>query len=199
MSAATMIACAADEIIMGKHSALGPTDPMIIMQNQLSISAQSILSEFAKAQGEVLQDPRVAPLWIPRISNWPPGLLTECEKAIELAKERVAEWLGRYMLRGNSDQAEKIADYLSNSSVHKTHGRPLGIDVLREKGLKITALEDNDDLQEKVLSVFHAATVTFETTSCFKMVENHEGHGVFSQLNLPQLPPPMLMESPPNN
>ena len=31
MSAATMIACAANEILMGKHSFLGPTDPQIVL------------------------------------------------------------------------------------------------------------------------------------------------------------------------
>ncbi len=107
---------------MGKHSALGPTDPMITTQSQLSISAQSILSEFDKAKAEVIKNP--------------------------------------------------------------------------DQGLKIIALEDNQDLQEKVLSVFHAATVTFETTQCVKMVENHEGRGVFNQLNFS--PPPMLMGLPPD-
>ncbi len=32
MSAGTMLACSADEIIMGKHSSLGPTDPQMIVQ-----------------------------------------------------------------------------------------------------------------------------------------------------------------------
>ena len=31
MSAATMIACTADEIVMGKHSFLGPTDPQLLL------------------------------------------------------------------------------------------------------------------------------------------------------------------------
>lgn len=32
MSAATMIACAADELVLGKHSFLGPTDPQILLR-----------------------------------------------------------------------------------------------------------------------------------------------------------------------
>ena len=44
MSAATMIACACDEIIMGKHSALGPIDPQITFDSFTS-PAQSILDE----------------------------------------------------------------------------------------------------------------------------------------------------------
>ena len=99
------------------------------------------------------------------------------------------------MLNGDSDKAEEIAKYLSNSSLHKTHGRPLGIDILREQGLKIISLEDDQGLQESVLSVFHAVTVTFETTGCLKMVENHEGHGIFSQMRpMPQM---LMGQAPP--
>ena len=61
MSAATMIACAADEIIMGKHSALGPTDPMIAVPNQPPVPAQSILNEFTKAKDEVNKNPQGHP------------------------------------------------------------------------------------------------------------------------------------------
>lgn len=190
MSAATMVACAADEIVMGKHSALGPTDPMMVVTpNQPPVPAQSILNEFERAKNEVFENPQVIPLWITRLSNWPPGLLTECEKAIELSEEKVAEWLKNYMFKGEGgEKANEIAKYLSNSSLHKTHGRPLGIDVLKDQGLEIMALEDDPNLQEKVLYVFHAITVTFETTNCVKMVENHNGRGVFKNLSEVNLP-----------
>ena len=90
MSAATMLACACDEIIMGKHSAIGPIDPQITfpMQNgQLfTAPAHSILSEFEKAKQEILANPGVAPLWIPKVSSWPPAILDICEKTTLLAK-----------------------------------------------------------------------------------------------------------------
>jgi ClpP class serine protease len=35
MSAATMVACAANQIVMGKHSFLGPIDPQLILQTAL--------------------------------------------------------------------------------------------------------------------------------------------------------------------
>ena len=37
MSAATMISCAADEILLGKHSFLGPTDPQIVLSTPLGL------------------------------------------------------------------------------------------------------------------------------------------------------------------
>ncbi len=66
MSAATMIACACDVIIMGKHSAIGPIDPQIIFSTptgQFSAPAQAILDEFNMAKSEVAQNPKTAPLF----------------------------------------------------------------------------------------------------------------------------------------
>lgn len=56
MSAATMIACASDEIIMGKHSAIGPIDPQVTFptpSGSFTAPAQSILDEFEQAKKEV--------------------------------------------------------------------------------------------------------------------------------------------------
>jgi ClpP class serine protease len=38
MSAATMIACAADEIVMGRHSFIGPVDPQLSLQTALGVA-----------------------------------------------------------------------------------------------------------------------------------------------------------------
>ncbi len=43
--------------------------------------------------------------------------------------------------------------------------RPLA----QEKGLKISLLEDNQQFQDKVLSVFHSTLGTFEVTPCVKL------------------------------
>jgi hypothetical protein len=48
--------------------------------------------------------------------------------------------------------------------------------------LKITPLEDDQSLQDLVLSVFHATVVTFERTNCVKIFENHNGKGMFLQI-----------------
>lgn len=186
MSAATMLACACDKIIMGKHSAIGPIDPQITfpMQNgQLfTAPAHSILSEFEKAKREILANPGFAPLWIPKVSSWPPAILDICEQTIELAKTKVENWLESYMFVGQADahaKARNIADWLGTYSNHLTHGRPIPIAVAQDKGLIVTALEDDQNLQEKVLSVFHAAVVTFEVTNCVKIIENQHGVGTY--------------------
>lgn len=190
MSAATMIACACDSIVMGKHSALGPIDPQVTFptaRGTFTAPAQAILDEFEQAKREIKADQTTIPLWASKIQAYPHGFLQLCQTTLELAKEKVAEWLSMYMFAGDEhpdEQARRISDWLGNAKEHKTHGRPIGIAQAREKGLKVDSLEDDQDLQELVLSVFHASMVTFLVTDCVKMVENQNGRGVFSQVQV---------------
>lgn len=60
MSAATMLACASDRIVMGKHSFISPIDPQMILSTQVgvqSVPAQAILDQFEMAKSEC-EDPR---------------------------------------------------------------------------------------------------------------------------------------------
>lgn len=192
MSAATMIACACNSIVMGKHSAIGPIDPQITFPTQnghFTAPAQSILDEFEKAKEEVVKDPRTAPLWINKIRNYPPGFLQMCENTIKLSIERVAEWLDTYMfadLKHDEKRGNTIAQWLGDASIHKTHGRPFGIAKTKEIGLLVDDLESDDDLQEKVLSVFHSTVTTHEITNCMKIVENQNGKGWFFNVEVKQ-------------
>jgi ATP-dependent protease ClpP protease subunit len=188
MSAATMIACACDEIVMGKHSALGPIDPQITFQSNqghFTAPAQSILDDFAEAKEEVLKDPRTAPLWITKLQSYPQGFLRICHDTIQLSKDKVTEWLDAYMFRNEPEKRGRaIADWLGDARIHKTHGRPIMSKTAKEKGLKVVDIESDQDLQEKVLSVFHATNVTFETTHCMKLIENQNGKGTYLNIDL---------------
>jgi hypothetical protein len=181
MSAATMLACAADEIVMGKHSAIGPIDPQMIVGTPTGpspIPAHTILQDFERAKADVASNPVLANLWAPRFATLPPGFLNLCEQATRLSSEKVETWLAQYMFKGKDPQkAKAIAEWLADFSVHKTHARPIGIELAREQGLNVSALEDDQGLQEAVLSVFHATMVTFQATGCLKVIENHLGKG----------------------
>jgi len=197
MSAATILACSANTILMGKHSFLGPIDPQFILQTQTgvqSIPAQAILDQFDKAKEEC-QNPKLLAPWLPILSQYGPALITQCENAIALSKSLVAEWLERYMFTGYTDaaeRAEKIADYLSNHREFKSHGRHVSRDKAKELGLNIENLENDQELQDLVLSVFHATTHTFNGTTAVKIIENHNGKAfIKAQQTIPiQLPPP---------
>lgn len=184
MSAATMISCACDEIILGKESAIGPIDPQMSIQSGgtiASIPAHSILADFETAKEEVKKDPSTSAIWVPKLATIPVGYLDFCSKTIKLSKQKVAEWLNLYMFRDSSeDKGTAIAEWLGDFKEHKTHGRPINYKLASEKGLKVSLLEDNQKLQDAVLSVYHAALVTFEVTGCVKIIENHVGVGSYT-------------------
>lgn len=190
MSAATMIACAADVIVMGKHSAIGPIDPQITFpteSGQFTAPAQSILDEFDRAKIEIKMDPDTAPIWVRRLDKYPIGFLKVCENTIELSKIMVKNWLSMWMLKDDPDgdaKSNSIANWLSDTNYHKTHGRPIDINEAKERGLLVEALEDDNDFQDKVLSVFHAAMVTHEVSNCIKFIENQNGKGVFLNIDV---------------
>ena len=180
MSAATIIACAADEIIMGKHSFLGPIDPQIILHTPLgprAVPAQAILDQFERAKHEC-SDPQKLAAWVPMLNQYGPDLLVNCKNALDLSEELVRKWLTNYMFANESDRvqkADRLAKWLSNHSNFKTHGRFLDRGKLRAEGLNPKNLEEDQDLQDLVLSVFHATTQTFDGTGALKIIENNLG------------------------
>ena len=180
MSAATMVACAADEIVLGKHSFLGPTDPQIVLSTPLGVRlvpAQAVLDQFDKAQRECV-DPGKLSAWLPMLSQYGPDLLVRCETALDLSKELVRTWLETYMFSGLSngtERAEAVSTWLADHTTFKSHGRHISRADLQAQQLKVVALEDDDVLQDLSLSVFHATTHTFSGTPAAKIVENHTG------------------------
>lgn len=203
MSAATMIACAADEIVMGKHSAIGPIDPQFILggpSGPVPVPAHTILKDFEKAKADVAANPVLANIWAPRFASLPPGFLDLCDQVTKLSALKVESWLHQYMFKSSNPAiAKEIADFLANFDEHKTHGRPIGFDLAKSKGLVVTRLEDDSALQEAVLSVFHATMVTFQATSCVKVIENHGGKGHYVVLQVApaqQLSPAVADASP---
>lgn len=190
MSAATMIACACDEIVMGKQSAIGPIDPQITFPTQnghFTAPAQSIINEFNQAKAEIIADPKVAPIWVNKIHSLPHGILDICQNTTKLAKEKVSTWLEAYMFKGEAyakAKADKIATWLGNADLHKTHGKPICMKEAKEQGLKIVELESEQEFQDKVLSVYHATLITLEITNCIKFIENHDGKGWYLAVNI---------------
>ena len=195
MSAATMIACAADEIVMGKHSFLGPTDPQFPLATPLGtrlVPAQSVLDQFDKAQRECA-DPAKLAAWMPILGQYGPDLLVRCEKALEMSKELVSQWLQNYMFRNvpdRQDRADRVATWLSNHANFNSHSRHLSRPELVRNGIDIQELERDEALQDLSLSVFHAAILAVTATPAVRIIENHRGGAFIKVINAP--PPPAL-------
>ena len=129
MSAATMVACGANEIVMGKHSFLGPIDAQLILQTALGprLVPQAILDQFDRAQRDAV-DPVKLRVWAPMLSQYGPDLLVTCQNSVMLAENTVSEWLKTYMFNGQVDAEAKgkaIAKWLSAHGTFKTHARPI--------------------------------------------------------------------------
>lgn len=190
-SAATMLACAADRVIMAKHSELGPIDPQFILQTPLgwrAVPGQSIRNQFKRASEEILANQSSALLWYPMLAQYGPGLLDEVEKAMQLSKTLVTAWLSSYMFRRRKNGpalAANIADYLTNWDEHATHGRPLAYTDLKARGMKVSLMEDNQQLQDCVMTVYHAAMHAFADTPTTKIIQNHLHKGYVRILRTP--------------
>jgi hypothetical protein len=180
MSAATMMACAADVLLLGKHSFLGPIDPQFILNTPLGqrvVPAQAILAQFDRAAQEC-QDPKRLAAWLPSLNQYGPDLLVQCEEASEMTREVVTKWLAQYMLKDEEKPAEKaaeIAEWLGKHAGFKSHRRHISRPELELHGLKVEHLEADQTAQDLFLSAFHATTHTFGATSAVKIIENHLG------------------------
>lgn len=173
MSAGTMIALACKEIVMGKHSSLGPIDPQIG-----GISAHSIVEEFNRAYEEMKADQTKAYVWQPIIQKYPPALIGEAEKAIRWSEDTVSSWLGECMFHEIEDAAakiERIIRELGDHALTMSHARRISIERAQSLDLQITVLESNQALQESIMSLHHACMITLERTLAYKMIENQNG------------------------
>ena len=175
MSAGTMIALSAKEIVMGHHSCIGPFDPFV-----QGVSAFAVFEEFERASREIIKNPHTLPLWQTMLQKYPPAFLEQCDKAIALAKSIVPEWLASVMLADldkeeQDRRIEKIMENLNNPDTTKEHSRHIHLDKAESLGLKVTALEADQELQDLVLTVHHAYMATFLMTNSAKLIESHHG------------------------
>ena len=123
MSGGTLIALAADEIVMSPHAVLGPVDPQLGQY-----PAASLLKV-------VEQKP------ISEIDDQTLILADQAQKAIKQVKESVREIIGDKM---PSEKAEQIAELLSTGTW--THDHPINFRDAKEIGLPV-----NTEIPELIL------------------------------------------------
>lgn len=173
MSGGAMIACACKEIVMGAQSNIGPFDPQIG-----GVPSQAILADLKRAAEEMSANPQSAFLWQPILQKYNLGFFEACQNAINMADDVVKESLKTGMFKDELDaekRAELIVENLGSNAKTQTHSRHIHKKQAREFGLKIVDLEDDQQLQDAVLSVHHACVLTFEQTHAVKIIENHNG------------------------
>ena len=176
MSAGTMMACAAKTIIMGKQSSLGPVDPQFN-----GIPAYNIQMEFEEAKKDLAVNPENAQYWAIKLQQYPAAFLKTAIDAIQLSSKLLEEWLKTCMFEENeNEKVNQIVAKLNEHDDSKTHGRHFNIEFCKNIGLKIEALEDDDVLQDAVLSVHHAYMLTLGGTDATKIIESQSGKAVIN-------------------
>lgn len=179
MSAGTLIALASRRILMGKHSSLGPIDPQFG-----GVSAYNVLDEFDQAREEIKQLPALAGLWGPILSHYGPTLVKMCEQAVKWANEIAEHLLRTGMLAHVEDDDELTArvkvilEALGRPEESKSHSRHIGPVKATGIGLEIERLEETQSIQDTILPIHHAFTITLTRARILKIVENHKGVSV---------------------
>lgn len=173
MSAGTMIACSCKEIIMGRQSSLGPTDPQFG-----GVAAGGVIEEFERAVEEVEENPARAALWGQIVGKYHPTFLGDCQKAVEASRGIVGKWLRDNMYSDDSDADQKVEGILNLLCDHKAsamHNRHFSYKMLLDKGMKIKLMEEDDNLQDKILTLHHTYMITFQKSSVAKAIESSSG------------------------
>jgi len=178
MSGGTMIACSCKEIVMGKQSSLGPIDPQLN-----GLPAHGIIGEFERAKQEIFDDPSSIPLWQTVIGKYHPTYIEECYKAIDWSEEILENSLKKCMFKDDpksEKKIERIKNELGSHEVTKAHDRHINPKKCKKMGLKITMMEDDDKLQDAILSVHHACINLMNKEPISKIIMN-QNEKVFIQ------------------
>jgi membrane-bound ClpP family serine protease len=175
MSAGTIIACSCKEILMAKHSSIGPIDPQIH-----GVPAHGLLAEFEQAHKEISLDPTRQFVWQPILQQYTPTLLGNCKNAIDWSEQFTRDRLANNMFLdlSEAEKQQKIASVIQRLTEYdqvKLHERQINYNEAREIGLKIGLIEDDQRLQDLVLTVHHCFMHTLSNTAAIKLIENQKG------------------------
>lgn len=170
MSAGTMIACATREVLMGKHSCLGPTDPHV-----KGYPAMGVLAEVSQAISDIRAEPLKQMLYQQVFAKYPPAFIGDCNRAVQGSNNMVSAWLCANMLDGDANSVGKAAALVASLTDYKgttAHSHHFMVDDCISMGLKVAKIEDDQELQEDILSVHHAFVATFARTDNIKIIQN---------------------------
>ena len=174
MSAGTMIACSSKEILMGKESSLGPIDPQYH-----NVPAQGVLKEFERAICETVSDPNKSLIWKEIIQQYRPTFVGECENVVKMSYDLVKGWLLDCMLYKENNKetiVESILSELASHDASKVHDRHYDFLKCKQLGLNVTALENDQTLQDKVLSLYHCYLLSiYKLPNSIKFIESQNG------------------------
>jgi hypothetical protein len=138
-----------------------------------------------KAKLDIGSNPNLAMFWNPILAKITPSFLERCEWAVKDANDFLEQTLRQNMLSGLSkeDQDAKIlaiTQVFANNEgrAHNTH---IQYQQCVDVGLRVLRLEDDQKLQDLVLTLHHCYMHSLSNTTAFKIIENHLGRAMVRQ------------------
>jgi hypothetical protein len=212
-SAATMLAMSGDMLVLDDTSALGPIDPQIVYRDpqtgqSIAVPTQAVLDGFRKAKEAIKNDPDALGVYIPLLNKLDLHLFEICRNADKLSKSLVRQWLRSYMFKADprgSEKAARVTKYLSSHQDRLSHGRPITIDILKNKlKLQVFDLRESPTLRDLYAELWAEVEWFVENSDTAKFFENAYGVAfrrrfqIQQQINLqlPLIPAPPPEEPP---
>lgn len=136
------------------------------------------------AKDELSSGMNTLPFWKLLLERYPAPFMYTAISSIDLATALVSEWLGSCMFDKEDPDGmkriESISKALNEHNDSKTHSRHFDIDFCKKIGLNIVDLEEDQNLQDAVLSLHHAYIFTLDNTAAVKIIENQHGKALVS-------------------
>ncbi|MBE9486547.1 MAG: hypothetical protein IMY82_05205 [Chloroflexi bacterium] len=193
MSAGTIFAMSGDEIIMGKNSYIGPTDPQVPNKDGFYVPAQALLTLVSDIQkkGEDLLSKGQNPAWsdLQILRQIDAKELGNAISASKYSTELVKGYLYNHKFKNwhkHSDErlvtddekkkrAEEIAEMLCSHAQWKTHSRGITRDVAWDEcKIKITHSDSSPELDKALRRFWALMYWVFENTPMYKVFISEE-------------------------
>jgi len=176
-SAATLVALAADSIMMSDTSELGPIDPQVTITTAVGTTvnrpARSFLDGLEAIKRTIPKDEGLSPAYFPLLAHLDPALIDFCEKAIDRARAFAVKWLERYMCRGRPEDAQTIAEQLLSVETYLSHGMVIDAQEAVRLGLIVEREDFSGELWQRVWRLYCAYEVDSRRDTGFaKIVES---------------------------
>ena len=81
--------------------------------------------------------------------------------------------------KNKKTKVNKILKEIGSHETSKIHDRHYDYEKLKSIGLNVTSLEDNQELQDKVLSLYHSYLLTiYQLPNVVKLIESQNGQSL---------------------
>jgi len=156
-SAGTLIATAADKIVMSDSSELGPIDPQFQLKGSDGITRWHSVSNYLQAYKDICNKLREnsddAPAKV-LLSKFEPTTVVQFEAICERARVLAENHLKRWMLQPNGGNYTKISSDLMNTSRWLAHDQMINSDDAKEMGLEIEYMDPMSETWRRYWSLY---------------------------------------------